>query len=1010
MRRVWGPPSRAMNIFQPMRQALLALEALLICAHVFPARAAQNDLAIHRVAPGTRLQDLPKIATPTRGAIPGDWLDAGDQYSLPGKRRVRLLRSSDEVAVRFAEGVSSERGLRELRAISNLPRHQLVAAPNLRRQGRVHLLRRAADDKPIDPALLRTRPSVAYAYPVYIDPQSKLRMTPTDEILAAFMPSVRTAEVKELVAAAGMKIVGRIGAGSMNAWRLQLVDPKTSDPLQVARTLAADPQVSWAQPNFVREIRHFFTPFNPLFNDQQALRNTGQNHAVAGADVSAVTAWDTTTGESSVIIAIIDDGVDIHHPGLRIFTNPNESGAGRETDGVDNDGNGKVDDAHGWDFADDDNDVTPVGTNGHGTGTAGIAAAMLGSQPRTAGIAGGCTILPVKIAGDDGNFTTDEIIGSALVYAAGFADVLSNSWGGGSESPFIDAAIDFAVTQGRGGKGCPVFFATGNFASSWYQGGGRFRLSTAGLNGSFYYSFFYERGAAAGEDVVRIDNVCLLDADGYTHKTSVLPDEDFENWFYFPPFNFPPDNWWLAVGGGATTSWFPATEDALTGTGGTFSATAPALAAGQYAWLLTPEMTLTGNETFAFAASISIPADSNLYVPVYDSDLALVGYYGPFNGTPDFVSSETTYPASYTNAIAVGASTDCDLRSDFSQYDGHLDFVAPSNGGWNDIATLDPQGAVGWTGTDFKMNFGGTSAATPLAGGIAALMLSVNPNLTATSIRTAMQVTCDQIGGVVYTSGTNRFYGHGRVNAAKALGSAGCSIQIGNVTVTEPAPGATAEAVFTLSLAAPAVFDVSVNYGTADGSAVAGTDYVSQTGTVTFPAGTTSQSITIPIKGSQMQTTHRDFLIHLSNPLSAVLAKPQAVARINALDSDGDGVPDFWETAHGLDGADPTDAVSDNDGDGMTNLQEFRAGTDPRDATDFLHIATTGNVGSDFHLTFPSVENKTYQIERSASLTERSWQLVSEVAGTGGVMEIIDPDALTNHVQQFYRIVVLPPY
>ena len=53
-----------------------------------------------------------------------------------------------------------------------------------------------------------------------------------------------------------------------------------------------------------------------------------------------------------------------------------------------------------------------------------------------------------------------------------------------------------------------------------------------------------------------------------------------------------------------------------------------------------------------------------------------------------------------------------------------------------DIATLDPLGAIGWTPDDYKMNFGGTSAATPLAAGIAALMLSANPNLTAAEIRT----------------------------------------------------------------------------------------------------------------------------------------------------------------------------------------------------------------------------------------------------------------------------------
>src|SRR5439155_16897039 len=133
-----------------------------------------------------------------------------------------------------------------------------------------------------------------------------------------------------------------------------------------------------------------------------------------------------------------------------------------------------------------------------GTGTARIAAATFGAPSKTAGIAGGCTILPVKIADDSGDFTTDDIIGAALLYAAQYADVLSNSWGGGSESPYIDEAIDYAVAHGRGGKGCPVFFATGNYASTWMNGGGRVRLSTEGLNGSYYFGFYYGKNATSG--------------------------------------------------------------------------------------------------------------------------------------------------------------------------------------------------------------------------------------------------------------------------------------------------------------------------------------------------------------------------------------------------------------------------------------------------------------------------------------------------------------------------------
>jgi len=565
------------------------------------------------------------------------------------------------------------------------------------------------------------------------------------------------------LAAAGLVLVEKSSARRLNVFLLRLSDPKTGDALAASRALAASPKARWAEPNFVREIERYFTPNDPLFPFQQSLHNVGQNGGLADADVDAPEAWDSTTGSSSIVIAIIDDGVDITHPDLNIFTNPGESGGGKETNGIDDDGDGKIDDVHGWDFANDDNNVNPVGGHGHGTGCAGVAAAAGNNGTRTAGIAYGAKVLPVKIADDSGVFTTDQNIGEAISYAADFADVLSNSYGGGAPSAFIDAAITDATQNGRGGKGSPVFFATGNSASTWYQGGARLRLPTAGLNGTYHFGFSYERGpSSSGENTARVDNVTLLDADGYTHKTAVLADQDFEG-------TFPPPGWQLLHGGGATTDWARSSVNPLTGTGGTFSAASPALANGQYAGLFTPALAITGNETLAFALSTSMPADSAVYVDVYDATFSTYyGSYGPLNSVPT-VNTQTHYPASSADAIAVGAATDRDLRSDYSQYGGKLDFLAPSNGGWNDIATLDPVGSVGWNSTDYKMNFGGTSAACPLAAGIAGLMLSKNPNLTAAEVKTYMRNTADKIGGVTYSGGFNAYYGYGRVNANAAL-------------------------------------------------------------------------------------------------------------------------------------------------------------------------------------------------------------------------------------------------
>ena len=132
-------------------------------------------------------------------------------------------------------------------------------------------------------------------------------------------------------------------------------------------------------------------------------------------------------------------------------------------------------------------------------------------------------------------------------------------------------------------------------------------------------------------------------------------------------------------------------------------------------------------------------------------------------------SLEVSYPASNTYAIAVGACTDSATRSYYSQYGPKLDFVAPSNGGEKGITTTDRMGEAGDDPGDYSFAFGGTSAATPLASAVAALMLSKNSNLTAEDVRTILRQTCQKIGETPYTAGRNDYYGYGRIDAEAAV-------------------------------------------------------------------------------------------------------------------------------------------------------------------------------------------------------------------------------------------------
>jgi subtilisin family serine protease len=148
-------------------------------------------------------------------------------------------------------------------------------------------------------------------------------------------------------------------------------------------------------------------------------------------------------------------------------------------------------------------------------------------------------------------------------------------------------------------------------------------------------------------------------------------------------------------------------------------------------------------------------------------------------------TSRVAFPARSNFAIAVGASTDRERLADYSNRGPQVSVVAPSSGGTNGIFTTDVSTsnrgfntgneAAGGADGLHTNDFGGTSSATPLAAGIAALVLAVNPNLTRGQVREILQQTADKIGPAnsYDARGHSNNFGFGRVNAARAVGAAG---------------------------------------------------------------------------------------------------------------------------------------------------------------------------------------------------------------------------------------------
>jgi autotransporter-associated beta strand protein len=133
-----------------------------------------------------------------------------------------------------------------------------------------------------------------------------------------------------------------------------------------------------------------------------------------------------------------------------------------------------------------------------------------------------------------------------------------------------------------------------------------------------------------------------------------------------------------------------------------------------------------------------------------------------------------------------------------------------------------------------------------------------------------------------------------------------------------------------------------------------------------------------------------------------------ALQRINSLDTDGDVMPDDYETIHGFNPNDPADGSLDADGDGASNANEYRAGTNPNDRLDFLHVTEIAKDGSNVDISFTTVAGRSYELHSTSDLAAGSWEtLISDIYSFGGIVTVTDPNA-TSQPRRFYRAAVLP--
>jgi subtilisin family serine protease len=161
--------------------------------------------------------------------------------------------------------------------------------------------------------------------------------------------------------------------------------------------------------------------------------------------IQAEKAWnESVTGSANVVVGIIDEGIQINHPDLvnNIWVNPWEIA----NDGIDNDGNGYVDDINGWDFVNNDNTVYHAGLDSHGTHVAGTIGGQGSNGQGVAGVNWDVTMIPARFLGSNGGTTADAV--KALDYLTDLKTrhginlvATNNSWGGGGYSQALQDAI-----------------------------------------------------------------------------------------------------------------------------------------------------------------------------------------------------------------------------------------------------------------------------------------------------------------------------------------------------------------------------------------------------------------------------------------------------------------------------------------------------------------------------------------------------------------------------------------